>query len=304
MKGLGVPGFVISFFDSSKDFVTIPYSPQGDMIKSAAIEVKFPSHSTTPEEHRKEIEEIQLELSKIGNGKIVATRVISIPEEIDVAAAFTKLCHKCPDAFVFAFSTPLTGCWLGASPELLMESNGNNVLRTMALAGTRPFGTPGKWDDKNIEEQKMVTDFIEECLSENGFDVTLGETFSKPAGIIEHLCTPVSAHSDEKIDPSRLSSLLKSLSPTPALSGLPKDLAFKVISSTENFSRGCYGGFCGPYRNPSDFCFFVTLRCAMVHADRFAIFAGGGITLKSDPSDEWNETELKSAFLKNLSKIK
>lgn len=294
--GYGTPGFVIAPFSPEHQVVTIPYSPVKEMIRSAAGTSTFPSHSTTPEEHASEIQEIQRALQEIGGGKIVAARAICKEGTLDVGATFCDMCRRYPSAFVFAFSTPLTGCWIGASPELLLEGNAKG-LHTMALAGTRSLDYQGTWDAKNIEEQQFVTQYIAGCFKGHGMDTSVGKTFTKPAGSIEHICTPIDAVTNYPLDASSLASLLSDLSPTPALSGYPRDLALRVISDCEHFDRSYYGGFCGPYRNPADFSFYVTLRCALAEEERYALFAGGGITLKSDAGKEWEETEMKASTI-------
>lgn len=296
VKGIGTPGFAIAPFDPTQDPITIPYKPRADMIKAAATSAVIPSKSTTLEEYTAEIEEIQQQLRENGGGKIVAARVIAANGTVDVAATFAALCRQYPSAFVFAFSTPLTGCWIGASPELLLSSF-SGKLQTMALAGSRPTGTPGGWDDKNREEQAMVVDYICDCMTRNGLPPSRKETVTAKAGGVEHICTPIMAGVPADFNPTRLTALLKDLSPTPALCGLPKELALEVIKSTESFPRGCYGGWCGPYLSPFDFHFQVILRCAQVGAERYALYAGGGITLKSNPGAEWAETELKAQTL-------
>lgn len=304
-EGIGVPGFVAARFDPSLPYLTIPYKPiSGSAPQVAAAgdarngdsEARKEFRTTTPKEHRAEIDAIKEALKENGGGKIVAARIIVDQGSIDLGATFSQLCREYPDAFVFCFSTPLTGCWIGASPELLLRSGTDGSVETMALAGTRPAYSEFPWDHKNIEEQAMVTQYIEDCLRNNGLAYNLGITFTKQAGEIEHICTPVSTTSAIS-SPEKLESLLKALSPTPALCGLPRELALRVIKENEHFIRGCYGGFCGPYRSPSDFDFYVNLRSARIEEEREIRYVGSGITLLSDPSAEWEETEAKSRTL-------
>ena len=44
----------------------------------------------------------------------------------------------------------------------------------------------------------------------------------------------------------------------------------------------------------------VNLRCMNIDSDIITLFAGGGITEKSDSEKEWEETELKINTLKTL----
>lgn len=71
-------------------------------------------------------------------GKTVITRQICgrfslfDPEEMAL-----RYFASFPDVFCFLFYHPYTGWWMGASPELLLQSNTANELHTRALAGTR-----------------------------------------------------------------------------------------------------------------------------------------------------------------------
>lgn len=299
-EGIGCPGFIIAPFYPNYPYLTIPFKPETSTNRlsstpsSKITTIYSKPTTTTRQQYEKEVNAIREALSEEGYGKVVAARAIAGHNSIDPGTTFTTLCRKYPNAFVFCFYTPYTGCWVGASPELLLEAYGGS-LQTMSLAGTRKCFSSGNWDDKNIEEQIMVTDFITEVLRKNSLIPLLGNTFTKQAGIVEHICTPICADINTSgFDTERLTRLLRDLSPTPALCGLPRTLALSLILKYENFSRGCYGGFCGPFHNCTDFSFFVNLRSALIERDSFCIFAGGGITSKSNVDLEWQETELKA----------
>ena len=292
-EGLGKPGFVIGFFSPQLPFITIPYSGVKTKNPSESL-YSMPQVSTPYSDYSMEVEDIINSLKEGKGDKVVAARVEVRDIETDVAEKFYELCEKFPDAFVFCFSTPATGCWIGASPELLLE-NQNGVLRSMALAGTRQAGVTDPWDHKNIEEQRIVTDYILACFRRNGLEPKAGDTFTKPTGKIEHLCTPVVVSAPSSS--FNLENLVRDLSPTPALCGSPKQFALQEISRLEKFDRGCYGGFCGPFRSADDFHFQVVLRCATVAQQRLCIYVGGGITSHSEVASEWEETEMK---IKNI----
>ena len=298
VEGIGIPGFVIAPFLPGGKPYTIPYAPTPR--NNTQEEYPFPDHSTRKEEYITEIETIKDEIGAKDNCKIVAARVLVMSSNVDVAASFMRLLSVYPEAYIFCFSTPQTGCWIGASPELLLNGK-SGVFSTMALAGTRKAFSPGQWDQKNIKEQKMVADYIISTLKDFGLNVDEGETITKNAGNVEHLCTPIKAYSPTgNSDPADLSSLLHSLSPTPATAGVPRQRALDIITSSEHFQRAFYGGFCGPYRSTDEFTFSVMLRCARVESGRAALFVGGGITAYSEPEKEWEETEMKLATLDKL----
>ncbi len=56
---------------------------------------------------------------------------------------------------------------MGASPELLAYSNGDN-FETMALAGSKAIDDASEWTPKEKSEHQMVVNMIGEVLGENG----------------------------------------------------------------------------------------------------------------------------------------
>lgn len=299
VEGFGQPGFVIAPFLPDGKLWTIPYAPTSRNLTQE--QYTFPMVSTTPEEYFNEIATIQQVIGNYDNRKIVAARVKVDADKVDVASTFLSLLRAYPDAYTYCFSTPQTGCWIGATPELLLQKRGNRFY-TMALAGTRKADSSTEWDEKNLKEQEMVTDYIEKCMEECGLKVEKGETVTRRAANVEHLCTPIEAvpGNTNFTTPDGLLKLLHRLAPTPATAGVPRDVALDIITKTENFERAFYGGFCGPYRSVEEFTLFVSLRCARVEAERYALFAGGGITSRSIPAQEWEETDMKLATLNNL----
>lgn len=291
VEGLETPGFVIGRFSPELPFITIPYK-NVKATMDRGHQYTMPEHSTTFCEYQAQFAEIKERLRAEKGRKVVAATVMVREKSLDIAEKFYDLCDRFPDSFVFSFSTPVTGCWIGASPELLMRGR-ERQLETMALAGTRKVGETGEWDEKNKEEQRIVTEYIEDGLKNNGLSGETGDTFTKKAGPIEHICTHISATLGGNFDIKKLEDLIRDLSPTPALCGSPKQFAMEVIKATEPFNRGCYGGFCGPYNGVKDFAFHVVLRCASVSDKRFCVYAGGGITLQSVLDTEWKEIESK-----------
>lgn len=261
--------------------------------------------STEREDYFNEVEAIIDDLAG-SDGKVVAARVIRIDTTIDLDNTFNALDKAFPDAFVFMFSTTLHGTWIGASPELLLRCNDNSV-GTMALAGTRPVDSTEDWDEKNIREQQLVTEFIVNCLNKYSSVVSISPKQDKKAGTVEHICTPINAQLRELSRfspvswPTRISNILCDLSPTPALCGSDRKHAMRLIESLESFPRELYGGFCGPCDTTGFAEFYVNLRSAKCSPDAVALYVGGGITPQSNPESEWAETELKSnTILSNL----
>lgn len=258
----------------------------------------IPTESTTKEQHIKNVNSV---IENISNGelrKCVISRVIISDLDFDIKKLFYALEFEYPDAFVFCFSTEKTGTWIGASPELLLECH-NKQLHTVALAGTRRAYSNQDWDSKNIEEQLIVSQYIASCLENYTTEVNVGKRYTQRAGGVEHIKTDITATLPDSHDGYLVA---KELSPTPALSGMPKESAIRMIDDLELHHRGCYGGFCGPYQSKSDFRFFVNLRSLTISNNKYAIYSGGGIMSESDPDNEWDETESKSDTLLSIIK--
>ncbi|MCM1377250.1 MAG: chorismate-binding protein [Clostridium sp.] len=265
----------------------------------------FPGQSTLRETYQEEILGIQELLRNLSekiqrSSKIVAARVLLQEGEFNPREIFHKLCGLPGDNFVFLFYTPQTGLWMGASPELLLSYNSEGI-RTMSLAGTREAGSNEEWDLKNTLEQKTVTDFITKEIAKNGYIPEILPTYTKKTGTVEHLCTPIRGiiqTQKAKATPLRIANRL---SPTPALSGYPREEAIAFLTKKEEIDRGYYGGYCGPITETTGK-LYVNLRSGCFIPGWGALYAGGGITLLSESDKEWEETERKlKAMLTGIS---
>lgn len=297
VQGLNQEGFVITpYFNEDYGVVMIPCTyrvTDHNILKPLHSELY---KSTTKEDYIKEVSKI-IKYHKKRKGKTVASRCIKVEAPIDLNATFDELCRQYHDAFIFMFSSEATGTWIGASPELLLSEDTKGI-HTMALAGTRPEYIEGDWDEKNIEEQQMVTDYIVDILKCYCKKVKIEPSYTKKAGDVAHICTPISACKPQ----GTLSDILLRLSPTPALCGSNKEESFKLIAKLEKHEREMYGGFCGPYRIYGKTSFYVIVRTARCSDDAICVYAGGGITKDSIPEDEWEETEMKSKTIINCIK--
>lgn len=255
----------------------------------------FPDISTSKDDYISDVSEIIGCLNE--NEKTVYCRAICGRESINIADSLISLDQSFPEAMVFCFHTPHSGTWIGATPEKLL-ANADGKLTTMALAGTRRSTGSGEWDSKNIAEQNMVTEYIADIFTRNGFsyshDTNPG---TKKVGNLEHLCTNFQALAPDFHNTGLLREFLYDLSPTPALCGLPKEKSLGIISQHERFSRAYYGGFLGPVFSAEEFALYVILRSVWISGGKWCMYAGGGITQYSVPETEWIETENKAGSI-------
>jgi len=95
---------------------------------------------------------------------------------------------------------------------------------------------------------------------------------------------------------------VEALHPTPAVAGQPKEDAIRFIKELEPHDREYYTGFLGPINKDREIDLFVNLRCAKITPTSLSLYVGGGITLDSDPADEWDETRWKAESLLKILK--
>ena len=229
-------------------------------------------------------------------------RVEQLPDGFQPEEFFLKLCQKYPHAFVYIMQLPEVGCWIGATPEPLLTIE-NGSVKTVSLAGTQvatELETEDyRWSSKEIEEQGIVTNFVELTLrSLQISNITKTGPKNYRAANLIHLKT---AFEFPQTDiENRLSDLLKALHPTPSVGGLPKNEARDFILANEQHDRGYYTGFFGPVNINEKSDVFVNLRCLQLFDNSFVLYSGAGITSSSVAEKEWEETDNKMLTLMNV----
>lgn len=267
---------------------------------------------TGRETYMEQVKDIKLSISNGAFQKAVLSRIRVIEgNHMDmVPKLFQRLCKMHPNAFVYLFKSD-DNFWIGASPEPLLRLREGKVS-TVSLAGTRPFAERhmdiNKWTVKEVLEQEYVTRYIHDVLRAFKVnDYRVSSPYVKTAGNLVHLRTDFILEF-EKIA-SRMWEFVEAMHPTPAVAGQPKEDAIQYIKNLEPHDRSYYTGFLGPVSEGEEIDLFVNLRCLKVTPDYLSLYVGGGITLDSDPVDEWNETRWKAesllkilrAYIKDLS---
>lgn len=253
----------------------------------------------------KEIEWLDLENKHIEHTNLIRKALSSIQESsLKKVVLATSLQHNCAvnsplsyfkrilaqytNTFNYLLFHPNCGVWMGATPERLITMSGNR-LQTMALAGTRPYGSC-EWGNKEKEEQEFVVREIGNTLKQYTASelIKYSDAETICAGHLEHLRTTITAElSISPIDAAQ------ALHPTPAVGGVPKQMALDYIGCHEQLDRSLYSGFLGVV-SPHQTNLFVNLRCMSIQDHMATVYVGGGITEKSDPQDEWQEVLQKA----------
>ena len=223
--------------------------------------------------------------------KVVLSKTKKI-KEVNLVNTFFELEKKYPTALIYCFYHPDCGTWIGASPEKLLEKDEEDKFHIHSLAGTRKINE--LWTEKEIEEQKIVTEYITDKLRSCGAtDIMIEGPLDYKYGSIKHLKSSIHFHSVENMD-----RIVRTIHPTPAVCGLPLKAAKKFILENEGYDRSYYTGFIG-LKNLAKVndTYFVNLRCMQVTEDNTYIYTGAGIVADSDPENEWEEVEAKSKTL-------
>ena len=236
--------------------------------------------------------------------KIVAarTKMIPLPTEFDLGKTLAKLLSSYPHSFVNFFHLPGIGTWMGASPEVLIETKGD-YFYTMSLAGTQPAqgDNPLKsatWTQKEIEEQALVSRYIVDCFKtirlreyeEHGPKTVL-------AGNLLHLRSDFRVNIKTTGFTNLGSVMLGLLHPTSAVCGMPRKEALAFLNTAEGWDRNFYAGFLGPVGIEQETSIYVNLRTASLGKEHALLYAGAGVTEDSVPEKEWEETELKCEII-------
>lgn len=225
--------------------------------------------------------------------KVVCSRRLKVgfPENalVNPVLLFREACRLNPHCYVSLWWTRRTGCWLVATPETLLSSDGGSWT-TMALAGTMTAAEgsdPAAWNTKNKEEQRYVSAFIQNRLRDVVKETDISEAYPCRAGDLVHLRTDFRFVPKDGV---HCADILDRLHPTPAVCGVPLDAARRLIDEAEPDGRRYYAGFSGMIGMDGGTHLYVSLRCMELQSGGALLYAGGGLLESSDEEEEWVET--------------
>jgi len=229
-----------------------------------------------------------------------------IAREIKVTSAspFDRhgILHRLEASFGSSYRFAVDG-FFGASPELLVAVDGRTVW-ALPLAGTAPRAGDVDRDatiakaliesTKNQVEHRVVIDMVHDTLLPwcSYLDWEPEPSIVSVANV-QHLGTRIEGRLSSP--PPNVATLVRALSPTPALGGHPGAEALKLIADVEGVARDRYGGAVGWLDAGGNGTWAVAIRCAqLAEAGTVArLHAGGGIVADSDPVAELAETQAK-----------
>lgn len=212
------------------------------------------------------------------------------------------------DAFHGALLQYEDGDIVSNSPERFfrVETGVKGGARIVAepIKGTRPRGrTPEEdqalaaallSDPKDRAENIMIADLLRNDLSRICRDGSIREDAICELMSLANVHHLVSRISGILRDSVRASDMFAALFPCGSITGAPKIEAMNAIARIEKTGRGPYCGAIGYIDDGGAMDFAVAIRTLMIEGSRVAMPVGGGVTLRSDPQGEYEETIVKA----------
>ena len=313
----GEKGFVISPFRFTEDHPGVIIRPDvtasgwdeiTEKISNVVIEERPSDHTTSSEISQTEpdlkktyIETFSRFIGPLKNktfSKLVLSRNAgyTLSDNFSPLEAFITACNSYPRMMISLSHTPVSGTWIGSTPEIILSGEGN-TWNTVALAGTMPMQgevMPTEWH-KEQDEQAFVSEYINKVIKKFSSKIAIKGPYTTRAGQLVHLRTDFQFGLKKT---SELGNLLDALHPTPAVCGLPKDKAYDFIIENEGYDRKYYSGIIGWLDPNGHTTLYVNLRCLNVIGNYATLYAGGGILPSSDANSEWEETQHKMKTIK------
>jgi para-aminobenzoate synthetase component 1 len=193
---------------------------------------------------------------------------------------------------------------LCASPERFIHRSGSKLI-SQPIKGTAKRGSTEQSDElsknhlatseKEKAENVMIVDLVRNDLSKFAVKGTvlvdeLFGVYTFPR--VHQMISTVSCEIKKAVT---FTQILRSAFPMGSMTGAPKVSAMNIIEEFENFKRGLFSGTVGYIQPDGDFDFNVVIRSILYDSESrtIAIPAGGAITNKSIPEEEFDEMVLK-----------
>jgi para-aminobenzoate synthetase component 1 len=189
---------------------------------------------------------------------------------------------------------------LSASPEPFLSVDTEGRVATDPIKGTRPRGRD-RADDRRLARELLTTekDRAENVMIVDVLRNDLGRV-CEPGSVrvprlcrlertatVQHLVSTVTGTLEAGRDPF---DLLAASFPGGSITGAPKIRAMELLETLEPVRRGPYTGAAGWIGPDGAMQTSILIRSFVADGERLTLHVGGGITWRSDPAAEWQET--------------
>ena len=268
--------------------------------KNAQGPFTFGDGTITTSAWKERVAEAIIRIEKTGVDKVVLARdlVATTTADIDARPILKKLADEYPSTWTFAVAG-----LVGATPELLLRLS-RGMVTSRVLAGTIPKTGDDAKDlalaaslarsSKDLEEHEYAVRSVAEALEPFCSSTNVPESpFVLHLANVMHLATDVTGALIETKQRVDAFSLLKSLHPSAAVCGTPRNIAFDIIDEIEGMNRGRYAGPVGWIDASGDGELGIALRTGQISGKEIRIYAGCGIVAGSNPEKELEESAAK-----------
>jgi para-aminobenzoate synthetase component 1 len=210
-------------------------------------------------------------------------------------------------AFLDLGPSPATGApraIVSASPEPFLATTADGRVATDPIKGTRPRGRD-RADDRRLARELLASakDRAENVMIVDVLRNDLGRV-CVPGSVrvprlcrlertaaVQHLVSTVTGQLAPGIGPFEL---LTASFPGGSITGAPKIRAMQILEALEPVRRGPYTGAAGWIGPDGAMQTSILIRTFVADGERLTLHVGGGITWRSDPAEEWDETVAKA----------
>ena len=232
------------------------------------------------------------------------TRRLSAPFHGDPWPLYRRLRTGDPSLFSAYLDLGRGQAILSASPEPFLSVDRSGNVASDPIKGTRARGRTREEDRalaaelmasaKDRAENVMIVDVLRNDLGR----VCVAGSVRVPrlcrlerTAAVQHLVSTVTG----RLAPGRDAfDLLAASFPGGSITGAPKIRAMEILEELEPVRRGPYTGALGWWGPDGAMATSILIRTFVADGRRLTLHVGGGITYRSDPSEEWNETVAKA----------
>lgn len=184
------------------------------------------------------------------------------------------------------------------SPETFLVQS-SDLIKAFPIKGT---GTKQELEQsgKEIAELRMVTDLVRNDLGQICESVWMEREryLTQEQGFYHARAEVQGKLSSTKL----LWQDYQKLLPAGSISGAPKHRVLQILSEYESFDRAFYTGTFGLKHSADRSIFNILIRTLFVDESsrKWSFPVGAGVTIESDPLEEWRETLQKAGILASL----
>ena len=274
--------------------------PQAGQARAGAPPVDEPP---VPQWYAEEFDRVQGQLRAGNSYEVNLTHRVMVDSDLDPVAAYLRLRELNPAPY--AGFLQHDGNWLlSSSPERYATVSRDRMIETKPIKGTTARGDSPAEDDRLrtllVTDQKfraenlMIVDLLRNDLAMvcrvGSVEVpVLMEVESYRS--VHQLVSTVRGHLEDGVTTI---GALRTLFPAGSMTGAPKMRTMEIIRDVEATPRGVYAGAFGWVSGDGRADLGVIIRSLSTTGDGlWRIGTGGGITVRSEPSEEYAESRWK-----------